>query len=105
MALKSFLSNLIQGPSPELVCEPYKQKSLVDFKFSVNFMDFSYVKGYEDETDDVSKDESKKQMKKSGNKTFIECQISTTFQKKYFLTFPRFWTANSKEFHSTTSYL
>jgi hypothetical protein len=53
MALKSFLSNLIQGPSPELVCETYKHKSLVDLKFSVSFMDLSYVKGYEGETDDV----------------------------------------------------
>jgi hypothetical protein len=53
MALKSFLSNLIQGPSPELVCEPYKHKSLVDFKISVAFMDLSYIKGYEGETDDV----------------------------------------------------
>ena len=55
MASKSILSNLIQGPSPELelVYEPYKHKSLVDFKFSVNFMDFSYIKGYEGETDDV----------------------------------------------------
>jgi hypothetical protein len=53
MALKSFVSNLIQGPSPELVCEPYKHKSLVDFKISVSFMTFSYVKGYEGETNDV----------------------------------------------------
>jgi hypothetical protein len=53
MALKSFLSNLIQGPNPELVGEPYKHKSLVDFKFSINFMALSYVKGYESETDDV----------------------------------------------------
>jgi hypothetical protein len=53
MALKSFLSNLIQGPSPELVGEPYKHKSLEDFRFSVNFMALSYVKGYEGETDDV----------------------------------------------------
>jgi hypothetical protein len=53
MALKSFLSHLIQGPSPELVSEPYKHKGLVDFKFSVTFMDLSYVKGYEGETDDV----------------------------------------------------
>ena len=43
--------------------------------------------------------------KKYGNKTFTECKISTTFQKKDFLTFLRFWTANSKEFHSTMSYL
>jgi hypothetical protein len=55
MALKSFLSNLIQGPNPELVGEPYKHKSLVDFKFSINFMALSYVKGYEGETDDVKK--------------------------------------------------
>jgi hypothetical protein len=87
MALKSFLSNLIQGPSPELVCEPYKHKSLVDFKFSVNFMALSYVKGYEGETDDVSKDERKKRMKKAGNKTFTECKISTTFQKIFFFFF------------------
>ena len=53
MALKSFLSNLIQGPNPELVGEPYKHKSLVDFKISVSFMDLSYVKGYEGEIDDV----------------------------------------------------
>ena len=53
MALKSFLSNLIQGPSPELVCEPYKHKSLVDFKFSINFMALSCIKGYEGETDYV----------------------------------------------------
>ena len=53
MALKSFLFNLIQGPSPELVCEPYKHKILVDFKISVAFMDLSYVKGYEGETNDV----------------------------------------------------
>jgi len=53
MALKSFLSNLIQGSSPELVCEPYKHKSLVDFKISVAFMDFYYIKGYGGETDDV----------------------------------------------------
>ena len=53
MALKSFLSNLIQGPSPELVCEPYKHKSLVDFKIGVAFMALYYVKGYEGETDDV----------------------------------------------------
>ena len=53
MALKSFLSNLIQGPNLELVGEPYKHKSLVDFKFSVTFMDLFYVKGYEGETDDV----------------------------------------------------
>jgi hypothetical protein len=53
MVLKSFLSNLIKGPNPELVGEPDKHKSLVDFKFSVNFMDWSYVKGYESETDDV----------------------------------------------------
>jgi hypothetical protein len=53
MALKSFLSNLIQGPSPELVGEHYKHKSLKDFKFSVNFMALSYVNGYEGETDDV----------------------------------------------------
>ena len=53
MALKSFLSNLIQSPNPGLVCEPYKHKSLVDFKFSVTFMALSYVKGYEGETDDV----------------------------------------------------
>jgi hypothetical protein len=53
MALKSFLSNLIHGPNPELVGEPYKHKSLVDFNFSVNFMALSYVKGYESETDDV----------------------------------------------------
>jgi hypothetical protein len=50
MALKSFLSNLIQGPSPELVYEPYKHKSLVNFKISVAFMALSYVKGYEGET-------------------------------------------------------
>jgi hypothetical protein len=55
MALKSFLSNLIQGPNPELVGEPYKHKSLLDFKFSVNFMALSYIKGYEGETDDVKK--------------------------------------------------
>jgi hypothetical protein len=53
MDLKSFLSNLIQGPNPELVGEPYKQKILVDFKFSVTFMALSYVKGYESETDEV----------------------------------------------------
>ena len=53
MALKSFISNVIQRPSPELVCDPYKHKSLVDFKISVSFMDLSYVKGYEGETDDV----------------------------------------------------
>jgi hypothetical protein len=53
MALKSFLSNQIQVPSPELVCEPYKHQSLVNFKFSVTLMDLSYVKGYEGETDDV----------------------------------------------------
>ena len=53
MALKSFLSNLIQGPSPELVGEPYKHKSLEDFKFIVNFMALSYIKWYEGETDDV----------------------------------------------------
>jgi hypothetical protein len=53
MALKSFLSNLIQGPDPELICEPYKHKSLVDFQISVSFMDLSYVKGYDGETDDV----------------------------------------------------
>jgi hypothetical protein len=53
MALKSFLSNLIQGPNLELVCEPYKHKSLIHFRFSVNFMALSYVKGYESETDDV----------------------------------------------------
>jgi hypothetical protein len=55
MALKSFLSNLIQGPNPKLVGEPYKRKSLVDFKFSVIFMELYYVKGYEGETDDVKK--------------------------------------------------
>ena len=53
MALESFLSKLIQGPSPELLCEPYKHKSLVDFKISVSFMDLYYIKGYEGETDDV----------------------------------------------------
>jgi hypothetical protein len=53
MALKSFLSNLIQGPNPELVAKPYKHKSLVYFKFSVNFMALSYLKGYESETDEV----------------------------------------------------
>ena len=46
-----------------------------------------------------------KMNKKARNKTFTECKISTTFQKKDFLTFLRFWTANSKEFHSTMSYL
>jgi hypothetical protein len=55
MALKSFLSNLIQGPNPELVGEPYKHKSLVDFKFSFIFMGLYYVKGYEGKTDDVKK--------------------------------------------------
>ena len=45
-----------------------------------------------------------KMNKKAGNKTFTECKISTTFQK-IFLFFLRFWTANSKDFHSTTSYL
>jgi hypothetical protein len=55
MALKSFLSNLIQGPNPELVGEPYKHKSLLDFKFSIIFMALSYVKGYEGEIDDVKK--------------------------------------------------
>ena len=69
MALKSFLSNLIQGPSPELVCEPYKHKSLVDFKFSVNFMAFSYVKGYESETSDVWKTKVKMN-RKMETKTF-----------------------------------
>ena len=53
MALKRFLSNLIQGPNPKLVCEPYKHKSLVDFKISIYFMGLYYVKGYEGETDDV----------------------------------------------------
>jgi hypothetical protein len=53
MASKIFLSNLIQGPSPELVCEPYKHKILVDFKISIDFMSLSYVKGYEGETNDV----------------------------------------------------
>jgi hypothetical protein len=53
MALQSFLSNLTQGPSPELVCEPYKHKSLVDFKISVVFMALSYVKEYGGETDDA----------------------------------------------------
>jgi hypothetical protein len=53
MALKSFLSNLIQGPSLELVCEPCEHKSLVDFKFSITFMALYYIKGYEGETDDV----------------------------------------------------
>ena len=53
MALKSFLSNLIQGPNPELVCETYKHKSLVDFKIRISFKDFSYVKGYEGETNDM----------------------------------------------------
>ena len=43
--------------------------------------------------------------KKVGNETFTKCKISTTFQKKYFLTFLRFWTTNSKEFHSTMRYL
>ena len=55
MALKSFLSNLIQGPNPELVGEPYKHKSLVYFKFSIIFMALYYVKEYECETDDVKK--------------------------------------------------
>jgi hypothetical protein len=59
MALKSFLSNLIQGPSPELVGEPYKHKSLEDFKFSINFMALYYVKGYEGENDDVQKTKAK----------------------------------------------
>jgi hypothetical protein len=53
MALKSFLSHLIQGPNTKLVGEPYKHKSLVDFKISVIFMALSYVKGYEGENDDV----------------------------------------------------
>ena len=46
-----------------------------------------------------------KMNKKDGNKTFTKCKISTTLQKKDFLTFLRFWIANSKEFHSTMSYL
>ena len=46
-----------------------------------------------------------KMNKKAGNKTFTECKISTTFHKERFLIFLRFWTANSKEFHSTMSYL
>jgi len=41
----------------------------------------------------------------AGKKNFTKCKISTTFQKKDFLTFLRFWTTNSKEFDSTTSYL
>ena len=53
----------------------------------------------------MCKRQKKKMNKKDGNKTFTECKISTTFQKKDFLTFLRFWTTNSKEFHSTTSYL
>jgi hypothetical protein len=53
----------------------------------------------------MCKRRKKKMNKKAGNKTFTECKISTTFQKKDFLTFLRFWTANSKEFHLTTSYL
>jgi hypothetical protein len=69
MALKSFLSSLIQGPDPELVGEPYKHKSLVDFKFSINFMALSYVKGYESETDDVKR-RKQKMNKKDENKTF-----------------------------------
>jgi hypothetical protein len=31
VALENLLSNLFQGPSPELVYAPYKQKSLLDF--------------------------------------------------------------------------
>ena len=42
---------------------------------------------------------------KDGNKTFTECKILTTFLKKYFLFFLIFWVANSKDFHSNTSYL
>ena len=37
--------------------------------------------------------------------TFTKCKISTTFHKERFLIFLRFWTAKSKEFHSTMSYL
>ena len=43
--------------------------------------------------------------KKVGNKYFIKWKISTTFQKKDFLTFLRFYTTNIKEFRSTRSYL
>jgi hypothetical protein len=37
---------LIQGPSPELVYEPYKQKGLIDFKLVLLLWDF-YVTRYE----------------------------------------------------------
>jgi hypothetical protein len=72
MALKSFLSNLIQGPNLELVCEPYKHKSLVDFKISVAFMALSYVKGYEGETVDVYKTKAKMNEKAGNKKTFTK---------------------------------
>jgi hypothetical protein len=82
-ALKSFLSNLIQGPSPELVCEPYKHKSLVDFKFSVILWLCLTSRGMRVKMM-MCKRRKQKMNEKDGNKTFTECKISTTFLKKYF---------------------
>ena len=84
MALKSFLSNLIQGPNPELVCEPYKHKSLVDFKISVAFMDLSYIKEYEGETDDVWKMKEKMNEKYGNKKLLRNAKFQQLFTKKDF---------------------
>jgi hypothetical protein len=43
---------------------------------------------------------------KDGNKKLLRnAKFQQLFTKKDFLIFLRFWTANSKEFRSTTSYL
>jgi hypothetical protein len=103
VALENLLSNLFQGPSPELVSEPYKQKSLIDFKLAFLLMGFFTSQGMKVKLM-VWKDSKQNEQEMLGNKNFYnQCKNQPLFNKKdffFFSTFLRFHAANIKEFRS-----
>ena len=99
VALESFLSNLIQGPSPELVYEPYKQKSLIGFKLALLLLSFLRHRVWRWNWWCV-KTQSKNKWKMLETKTFTKCKNQQLFTKKEFFFFSillRFHAANIKE--------
>ena len=87
MALENLLSNLFQGPSPELVYEPYKQKSLIDFKLVLLLMGFFMSQGMKVKLM-VCKDSKQNEQEMLGNKNFYkQCKNQQLFNKKNFFSF------------------
>jgi hypothetical protein len=86
VALENLLSNLFQGPSPELVYAPYKQKVYL-ILISVAFNGIFKSQGTKVKLMVCKKTQSKMNKKCLETKTFTKMQNQQLFNKKDFFSF------------------